>query len=493
MTEPILVFDDDCGFCTWWAEFFDDRSDIRIVGFSDLTPDLRDHLPDDYRDCSHLVTEDGVYSCGASIEEAFARSGVVPPARPIVDGLRRVPGYETARELCYGRVAGNRVFWGRFVSTTPPVRRAADGNATGESEGAPNASPKGFPAARRTLGDTMDTRLTEERLERIERSIQRILREPIKEAVREAMAESRSEWERSRPPETRPETGRVTEVETDAEDEDESGGGLVRRVVPVVLALTAVAAAGYALKKRGVAVGDVGGGADVKTVAETDTADRTDDIERAESRPTDDVTDEGTDHRFDEDDIGERDWAGRRTLLFRSVAIVGWPITRPNAGLAAGVGTSRGVVRPPISCEDTISNSLVHTTIHTYIHNQSRSITGYGMPISIDEFESHDPNRDRTNAERVLEFLVRNREKAYRAREIATATGVKENSIHPVLNRLEDRGLVRHREPYWAIGDPETVRDARLFQSVAAFLDDELGSESRDEWVTAARERTEDE
>lgn len=110
------------------------------------------------------------------------------------------------------------------------------------------------------------------------------------------------------------------------------------------------------------------------------------------------------------------------------------------------------------------------------------------MPISIDEFESHEPGDRRTNAERVVRFLARNRDKAYKALEIADATGVNENSIHPVLNRLEERGLIRHREPYWAIGDLDAVRDATMFHSAAAFLDEELGPERRDEWLTAARE-----
>lgn len=109
------------------------------------------------------------------------------------------------------------------------------------------------------------------------------------------------------------------------------------------------------------------------------------------------------------------------------------------------------------------------------------------MPISIDEFESHDPENRQTNAERVLRFLARNRDKAYRAIEIAEETEVNENSIHPVLNRLEERGLVRHREPYWAIGDLDAVHDAIVFHSTAEFLDDELGPESRDEWLTVAR------
>ncbi len=110
------------------------------------------------------------------------------------------------------------------------------------------------------------------------------------------------------------------------------------------------------------------------------------------------------------------------------------------------------------------------------------------MPISIDEFESHDPEKRETNAERVVRFLAENRNKAYKAIEIVEATAVDENSIHPVLNRLEERGLVRHREPYWAIGDVEKVQDAMMFSSTAAFLDDTLGSESREEWLRAAED-----
>lgn len=113
------------------------------------------------------------------------------------------------------------------------------------------------------------------------------------------------------------------------------------------------------------------------------------------------------------------------------------------------------------------------------------------MPISIDEFESHDPDRQ-TNAERVLGFLARNRDKAYKAVEITEAAGINENSIHPVLNRLDERGLVRHREPYWAIGDLDAVRDATMLHSTTEFLDEELGPESRDEWLTATWEKEED-
>lgn len=109
------------------------------------------------------------------------------------------------------------------------------------------------------------------------------------------------------------------------------------------------------------------------------------------------------------------------------------------------------------------------------------------MPISIDKFESHEPENEMTNSERVLRFLVHNDDKAYKAVEIADATGVEKNSIHPVLKRLREQGLVRHREPYWAAGDLDDIRDAVVFQSTAEFLDERLGSESREEWLNAAK------
>ncbi|MCU4971319.1 DUF393 domain-containing protein [Halobacteria archaeon AArc-m2/3/4] len=125
MADATLVYDDDCGFCTWWAEFFDDRSDLEIVGFSDLEgkPELRAKLPDEYETCSHLVADGTRYSCGASIEEAWLHTDLGSFARPVVETLRTIGMYGDAREWGYRRFSGNRSFWGRLLSKTPPVRR----------------------------------------------------------------------------------------------------------------------------------------------------------------------------------------------------------------------------------------------------------------------------------------------------------------------------------------------------------------------------------
>ena len=131
MGETVFVFDDDCGFCTWWAEFFEDRAGVRIVGFTELDPDLRGRLPDGYTTCSHVVTDDRVYSCGASIEEALLRSGPESIVRPVVERLRRIGPYRAVREWVYRRGSTNRALWGKLLSKTPPVRRG-DGGSDGE-------------------------------------------------------------------------------------------------------------------------------------------------------------------------------------------------------------------------------------------------------------------------------------------------------------------------------------------------------------------------
>jgi predicted DCC family thiol-disulfide oxidoreductase YuxK len=126
MTDATLVYDDDCGFCTWWADFFEQRSDFRIVGFSELTDEEREQLPDDYETCSHLIAGGEVYSCGASLEEALARSDLGDKAGPLVRFLRNFEDYNRLRERAYREIADHRGDLGGVLSKTPPARRDAE-------------------------------------------------------------------------------------------------------------------------------------------------------------------------------------------------------------------------------------------------------------------------------------------------------------------------------------------------------------------------------
>lgn len=109
------------------------------------------------------------------------------------------------------------------------------------------------------------------------------------------------------------------------------------------------------------------------------------------------------------------------------------------------------------------------------------------MSIDIDRFEDEDPNSldDPTNAERVLSFLARHDDRAWKQSEIADRTGVKRGSIGPVLRRLDERGLVRHKGEYWAITDDrDRLRSAVDLHRITERLDRRFGEERRSDWVT---------
>jgi predicted DCC family thiol-disulfide oxidoreductase YuxK len=123
MTEhpPRVVYDDECGFCTWCARFTARHGDVELVGFEELTPDQHARLPDDYERCTHLLTDDAVYSCGEAVERALAYD--FPFLAPAFAVLRQVPGYEWLRERLYRWGANNRVLLGKIVRDDPPAKQ----------------------------------------------------------------------------------------------------------------------------------------------------------------------------------------------------------------------------------------------------------------------------------------------------------------------------------------------------------------------------------
>ncbi|MES3517684.1 MAG: DCC1-like thiol-disulfide oxidoreductase family protein [Natronomonas sp.] len=123
MSDAVFVYDDDCGFCTWCADLLEARGGLDIVGFSNLDDEQRSRLPEDYESCSHLLTDDRVYSCGAAIEQGLARIDAPPGARDIFDFLRQFQDYERFREKLYHKAADNRDLLGQIVSKDPPARR----------------------------------------------------------------------------------------------------------------------------------------------------------------------------------------------------------------------------------------------------------------------------------------------------------------------------------------------------------------------------------
>ncbi|QLH77231.1 MarR family transcriptional regulator [Halosimplex rubrum] len=112
------------------------------------------------------------------------------------------------------------------------------------------------------------------------------------------------------------------------------------------------------------------------------------------------------------------------------------------------------------------------------------------MPIDIETFESssedHLQHSGVTNADRVMRFLATHPDQAFTQSEIRDETDVKAGSISVVLSRLEDRGLVRHKGNYWAIGEADEVAAyASLSESTRA-ANDRFGEEDMDEWLKHA-------
>lgn len=111
---PRFIYDDECGFCTWCAAVAARHADVEPVGFSELTAEQKARLPEHWRACMHLMTDDDVFSCGKAAEQTTGRMGWLP--RKLIRLVSRLPGYRTMREKIYHWAARHRDWWGAIVS-----------------------------------------------------------------------------------------------------------------------------------------------------------------------------------------------------------------------------------------------------------------------------------------------------------------------------------------------------------------------------------------
>jgi Mn-dependent DtxR family transcriptional regulator len=77
--------------------------------------------------------------------------------------------------------------------------------------------------------------------------------------------------------------------------------------------------------------------------------------------------------------------------------------------------------------------------------------------INIDKFENADTNEfeEQTDTKQIVLFLDEHDDRAWKAATIAERLGLERDAVSAVLSRLKERGLVRHKRPYWAITDGE--------------------------------------
>jgi len=117
------------------------------------------------------------------------------------------------------------------------------------------------------------------------------------------------------------------------------------------------------------------------------------------------------------------------------------------------------------------------------------------MPISKDEFRSIDEDEPSlpdlapdTTQGVVYRFLLEHADQAFRQREIVDSIDVPEGSVGPTLKRLEEHGLVDHRDRFWTIADAEhAVASAGLHGAATADeLDGGFSDDDVEAWMETA-------
>lgn len=107
------------------------------------------------------------------------------------------------------------------------------------------------------------------------------------------------------------------------------------------------------------------------------------------------------------------------------------------------------------------------------------------MPVRIDTLEEGNslPVKPGTNAHEILSVLVANSELAFSASELAELTDVPSGSVSKTLSRLEDEGLVRRIDGFWAATEDVTATQMASLVSLDAiqerYGDDYYGRNER--------------
>lgn len=112
--------------------------------------------------------------------------------------------------------------------------------------------------------------------------------------------------------------------------------------------------------------------------------------------------------------------------------------------------------------------------------------------IDIEKFENAEADEfgERNDTERIVLFLDENDDRAWKAATIADQLGLDTDAVSAILSRLKERGLVRHKRPYWAItDDEERLRAAYRLHQHHESADDQYGEEDLDALQTDEMER----
>ncbi|KAA9396562.1 MarR family transcriptional regulator [Haloarcula sp. CBA1130] len=111
------------------------------------------------------------------------------------------------------------------------------------------------------------------------------------------------------------------------------------------------------------------------------------------------------------------------------------------------------------------------------------------MPIRIDSSGGDTPPvKPGTNGHELLTVLLDHPDMGFSPKELTELTDVPHSSVHKTLSRLQEKGLVRKVDSYWAVAEDvaasEVANAVSLQQIEAEYGDDAYGDD--DEWADEA-------
>ena len=115
----------------------------------------------------------------------------------------------------------------------------------------------------------------------------------------------------------------------------------------------------------------------------------------------------------------------------------------------------------------------------------------YTVPVDFEEYKRTEESQrlrltEGSNAARILQFLADHPDQGFTPKEISTGTGVPRGSVGTTLSRLEDHDLVRHEEPYWAIGADDRLGAYSAMIHGIETATDRFGDEDWGDWEETA-------
>ena len=116
------------------------------------------------------------------------------------------------------------------------------------------------------------------------------------------------------------------------------------------------------------------------------------------------------------------------------------------------------------------------------------------MPISRDEFQRIDGGSSEldlsleTPLGSVYRFLLTHASHAFRQGEIVDTIELPQEEVESALTRLDQRGIVEHRGPFWAIADTEHAAASAGLHGIATVTDQDSGfsEEEVSTWMDTA-------